>query len=197
MKQQCAQYIMINDDLYRRGYSAPVLKCITGKQAEYVLTEIHEGVHGNHSGARTMASKVLRAGYYWPTVQGDCAEYVKKCSKCQEFDPLHHAKPEELHSFISPWPFAIWVAPGKGQTKFLLVGVDYFMKWIEAEPLASISVKNVQNFVWRSIVCRFGVPNTIITDNGRQFIDRSLQSFYDDLDIKSITTSVEHPQTNG
>jgi len=57
-------------------------------------------------------------------------------------------------------------APGKGQTKFLLVGVDYFTKWIEVEPLASISAKNVQNFVWRSIICRFGIPHTIIADNG-------------------------------
>jgi len=129
---------------------------------------------------------------------------VKKCAKCQEFGPLHHTRPEELHSIISPWPFVIWgmniigpFSPRKGQTKFLLVGVDYFTKWIEVEPLASISAKNVQNFVWRSIVCRFGVPHMIITDNGRQFIDRGLQSFYDDLGIKSITTSVEHPQTNG
>jgi len=82
MKQHCTQYTMINDDLYRRGYSAPLLKCITNKQVKYVLTEIHEGVCGNHSGARTMTSKVLKEGYYWLTVQGDCAEYVKKCSKC-------------------------------------------------------------------------------------------------------------------
>jgi len=149
-------------------------------------------------------SKVLRAGYYWPTVQGDCAEYVKKCAKCQEFDPLHHTRREELHSLISPWSFAIWgmdiidpFAQGKWQTKFLLVGFDYFTKWVEAEPLASISTKNVQNFVWKSIVCRYGVPNTIITDNGRQFIDRGLQSFYDDLDIKSIMALVEKLQTNG
>ena len=88
-------------------------------------------------------------------------------------------------------------APGKGQTKFLLVGVDYFTKWIKVKPLASISPKNVQNFLWRSIVCRFGIPNTIITYNGRQFIDQGLQSFYVDLDIKFIIASVEHPQTNG
>jgi len=122
---------------------------------------------------------------------------MKKYTKCQEFGPLHHTKPEELHSLISPWLFAIWgmdiispFASRKGQTNFLLVGVDYFTKWIEVEPLASISAKNVQNFVWKSIVCRFGVPNKIITDNGRQFIDRGLQSFYEDLDIKSITASV-------
>jgi len=75
--------------------------------AEYILVEIHEGICGNHSGARTMAAKVLRAGYYWPTVQGDCAEYVKKCVKSQEFDPLHHRRTEELHSIIFPWSFTI------------------------------------------------------------------------------------------
>jgi len=203
MKQQCTRYTMINEDLYQRGYSTPLLKCITNKRVEYILTKIHEGVCGNHAGARTMAAKVLRAGYYWPTMQCDSVEYVKKCVKCQKFGPLLHTRPEELHNIISPWPFAIWgmdiigpFSPGKGQTKFLLVGVDYFTKWIEAEPLASMA-KNVQNFVWRSIVCRFCVPHTIVTDNGRQFIDRALQSFYDDLGIKSITASVEHPQTNG
>jgi len=174
---------MINEDLYRRGYSTPLLKCITNKRAEYILVEIHEGICGNHAGARTMAAKVLRDGYYWPSVQGDYAEYVKKCAKCQVFDPLHHTRSEELHSIIYPWPFAIWgmdiigpFSPRKGQTKFFLVGVDYFTKWIEAGPLASILAKNVQNFVWKSIVCRFGVPHIIITDNGRQFIDRGLQS---------------------
>jgi len=151
---------MINEDLYQREYSGPLLKCITKEQVDYVLVEIHKGVCRNHSGARTMASKVLRAGYYWPTVQGDCAKYVKKCTKCQEFSPLHHTKLEELHSLISPWSFAIWgmdiigpFAPGKGQTKFLLVGVNYFTKWIEAEPLTSISAKNMQNIVRQNIVC--------------------------------------------
>jgi len=88
-------------------------------------------------------------------------------------------------------------SPGKGQTKFPLVGVDCFTKWIKVEPLASISVKNIQNFVWRNIVCQFEVPYTIITDNDRQFIDRGLQSLYEDFGIKSVTSSVEQPQTNG
>ena len=176
----------------------------SSNKTTYGVRVVLEGRPGNHPGTRTMAAKVLRAVYYWPTVQGDCVAYVKKCAKCQEFDPLHHTRPKELHSIISPWPFPIWrmniiepFAPGKGQTKFLLVGVDYFTKWIEAKPLASCSGKNVQNFVWRSIVCRFGVPHTIIIDNDRQFIDQGLQSFYDDLGIKSVTVSVEHPQTNG
>jgi len=87
-------------------------------------------------------------------------------------------------------------APGKGQCKFLLVGTDYFTKWIEAEPLIAITTHNVQNFVWKNVVCRFGLPLVIITDNGQQFTDRGLAEFYKKLDIKHITSLVEHLQTN-
>jgi len=86
--------------------------------------------------------------------------------------------------------------PSKGQCKILLVGVDYFAKWIEVEPLVAITARNVQNFVWKNIICRFGIPHIIITDNGRQFTDRGLTEFYEKLRIKHITSLVEHPQTN-
>jgi len=117
---------------------------------------------------------VLRVGYYWPTMQADCVDYTRKCKKCQEFINLIHTKPETLHSVVPPWPFAMWgmdivgpFPPGKGQCKFLLVGVDYFTKWIEAEPLATISAAKVKGFVWKNIICRFGIPHTIVSDNGR------------------------------
>ena len=86
---------------------------------------------------------------------------------------------------------------GKGQVKFLIVAVDYFTKWIEAKPLTTIMAQQIQQFVWKDIICRYGVPHTIITDNGRQFIDKELAKFYIGLGIKHITSSVEHPQTNG
>ena len=88
-------------------------------------------------------------------------------------------------------------SPGKGQVKFLIVAVDYFTKWIEAKPLTTITAQQVQQFGWKDIICRYGVPHTIMTENGRQFIDKELVKFYTGLGIKHITSSVEHPQTNG
>jgi len=85
----------------------------------------------------------------------------------------------------------------KGQFKFLLVGIDYFTKWIDVEPLTPITTRNIQNFVWKNIICRFGIPHVIITDNGQQFFDPELAEFYEKLNIKHITSSVEHPQSNG
>jgi len=109
-----------------------------------------------------------------------------------------------LQGIVSPWPFAKWeidiLGPfplGRGQTKFMIVDADYFKKWIEVEALTKITAQQVQTFVWKNIICRFGIPHTIITDNGRQFIDKKLMEFYADLGIKSTNTSVEHPQTNG
>ncbi|XP_077215675.1 uncharacterized protein LOC143850303 [Tasmannia lanceolata] len=69
--------------------------------------------------------------------------------------------------------------------------------WVEAEPLAQITEQNVQNFFWKSVVCKFGIPRFLITNNGKQFDYRNFQKFCSDLKIEQRFTSVAHPQTNG
>nr|KYP62827.1 Gypsy retrotransposon integrase-like protein 1 [Cajanus cajan] len=159
LRTQAARYTMVGGELYRRGFSVPLLKCVDTEQADYILREMHEGICGFHSGGRTLATKVLRAGYYWPTLRDDCLKFVKHCASCQRHGNLIHASAEELHGISSPWPFAMWdmdiLGPfpvAKGQCKFLLVVVDYFTKSVEAEPLASITAANVQKFLWKNII---------------------------------------------
>ena len=86
---------------------------------------------------------------------------------------------------------------GKRQMKFLLVAIDYFTKWVEAEALATITEAKVQNFVWKNIVCRFGIPRTIISDNGCQFDSQRFRSFCSSLGIKNKYSSPGHLQANG
>jgi len=73
---------MIGDDLYKREYGQPFLKCVTVEQAQYIIKELHEGICGYHSDARTMATRVLRVGYFWPTIEADYQDYVRKCKPC-------------------------------------------------------------------------------------------------------------------
>ncbi|RDY03049.1 hypothetical protein CR513_13389, partial [Mucuna pruriens] len=80
-----AKYIITGGELYRRGFSFPLLWCVKGEEARYVIKEVHEGVYSSHIGGRALANKIARVRYYWPTLKGDCAEYVKKCDKCQRF----------------------------------------------------------------------------------------------------------------
>ena len=64
LKVQSAKYVLLNDVLYKRGFSQPYLRCLSPDEANYVLREVHKRACGNHSGARSLIHKVVRAGYY-------------------------------------------------------------------------------------------------------------------------------------
>ena len=78
----------------------------------------------------------------------------------------------------------------------LLVAADTFIKWIEAVPITSSTATTTINFI-KSIIYRFGVPNSIITDNRTNFTAEEFQSFCKEQDISLNYASVAHPQSNG
>ncbi|GKV40900.1 hypothetical protein SLEP1_g48494 [Rubroshorea leprosula] len=184
--------------------SMPLLRCLTPYEAEYAVREVHEGVCGMHIGGKTLARKLLRHGYYWPTMVEDAQNYVKKCPTCQFNADDIHMPGEMLSSLTFPWPFTQWgvdlLGPfikGKGGCTFLVVAVDYFTKWIEAKPLSTTTEKKIEEFLFNSILCRFGIPKWIIVDNGPQFRAATLRSFCNDYGIELSLTSVYTPQSNG
>ncbi|GKV48210.1 hypothetical protein SLEP1_g55036 [Rubroshorea leprosula] len=186
-----------------RSFSLPLLRCLNPYEAEYALREVHEGVCGSHMGARTLAHKVLRQGYYWPNMYKDATHFVQRCLKCQFFAHLTHQPAEELTTLVAPWPFAQWgldlLGPfmkGVGGVTHLIVGVDYFTKWVEVRPLSSLTSKKVEDFVFSSIICRYGIPNQIVADNGTQFNCTSFRDFCSSYRIKLQFTSVYHPESN-
>ena len=83
------------------------------------------------------------------------------------------------------------------QLKFLVVGIDYFTKWVEAEPLATITEKSIRTFVWRNIIYRYGIPRVFVSDNGKQFNNGAFKDFCTKLSIKNHYSSPTHPQANG
>ena len=103
---RAARFVIIDDVLYRQGYSLPYLRCANSKEADYVLYEIHESVYKNHAGARSLVGKALRAGYYWPTLQKDAYDIVRECEKCQRFANVQTRPGETMTPIFSPWPFA-------------------------------------------------------------------------------------------
>ena len=82
MKVQASRFMLIRDVLYKRGFSRSYLRCLSHDEADYVMREVHEGICGNHTGARSLVHKLIRAGYYWPTMLKDTQAYVKTCDKC-------------------------------------------------------------------------------------------------------------------
>ncbi|KAM5548962.1 hypothetical protein ABKV19_025602, partial [Rosa sericea] len=114
------------------------------------------------------------------------------------------APPIALSILLAPWPFCQWgldligkLPTAVGQFKYAIVAVDYQTKWVEAEPLVAITTEKVKNFLWKNIYCRFGVPDTIVTDNGTQFDNDELRAYTENLGTRILYASPAHPQTNG
>ena len=154
LRIKSAKYILMDEVLYKRGFSQPYLRYLAPDEVNYVLREVHKGACGNHSGAIPLVHKVVRVGYCWPTVQADAKAYVKVCDQCQRFSNASRQPSKYLTPMMAPWPFAQWGLDILGpfptktrQMKFLMVGIDYFTKWVKAVPLVKITQQNVKNFV--------------------------------------------------
>ena len=105
IKVQVARFVLIKDVLYKRGFSRLYLRCLGNEEADYVMREVHEGICGNHSGSRLLVHKLVRAGYYWPTIQADTEAYVRAYAKCQRFSNIIRQPTEGLTPMMAPWPF--------------------------------------------------------------------------------------------
>ena len=114
---------------------------MTKEEADTILTEVHGGECGDHSGGQTLAKKILRYGYFWPDINRDAASNARKCDRCQRFAKIPRAPSTEITQMVNLWPFAIWgidlIGPlptAKSGTRYAIVAVDYFTKWAELDP---------------------------------------------------------------
>ena len=121
--------------LYKCFFSGPYLLCMHPEASELLLEELHKGVCGSHTGGRSLSHRAFTQGYWWPGMQKEAQEYIKKCNQCQRFMPNIHQPRGVLNPLSSPWPFAQWgldiIGPfskAVGNKKYLLVCTDYFAK---------------------------------------------------------------------
>ena len=92
---------------------------------------------------------------------------------------------------VGPFPRVV------GNKRYLLVGTDYFTKWVEVEPLVNIKDVDAKRFVWKNIVTRFGIPCTFILDNDLQFDSKAFKRYCCDLGILNRYATQAYPQGNG
>ncbi|KAK9050558.1 hypothetical protein SSX86_029875 [Deinandra increscens subsp. villosa] len=199
-----ARYVIIKNILYKKSFAGTYLRCLEKDEAQEVLRDIHEGDCGNHTGGRSLMSKILRTGYYWPTMRKDALDFSQKCDACQRHANVPHQPAEPLYPIPASWPFMKWgmdivgkLPKAPGGKVFMLAMTDYFSKWIEAEAYVQVREKEVISFIKRNILTRFGVPSEIVCDNGSQFIGGRTTGFCESWGIKMITSTPVHPQANG
>jgi hypothetical protein len=176
MEARTRPYVIIQGELYKHGVCSPLLKCLSRTEGQELMKEIHAGLCGSHIESRPLVGKVFRQGFYWPKAASDTTDLVQKCENCQRCAKDQKQR-SSLTQLIQPtWPLQRWglnllgpLPPAQGNLKYVVLAVEYFSKWIEAKPLATITSVIVRKFFWQSIVCRFSVPKAITVDNGTQF----------------------------
>ncbi|XP_074377651.1 uncharacterized protein LOC141719167 [Apium graveolens] len=126
--------------------------------------------------------KARRLRYQAARYVEDATNFVRACDRCQCFMNYSSMPATLLMPMVSPWRFSIWgvdligeLPKAKGDVKYAVVAVDYFTKWAEAMPLTTITAKKIKEFIFNSIVCRFGIPYKLVSDNGKHFDSKELR----------------------
>ncbi|WVZ58281.1 hypothetical protein U9M48_008564 [Paspalum notatum var. saurae] len=182
-----------------------LLKCLGPSEALKVMHDVHEGVCGTHQSAHKMKWLIRRSRYYLPTMLEDCFKYYKGCQECQRFGAVQIAPARPLNPIVKPWLFRGWGMDMIGQVnpptskghKWILVATDYFTKWVEAVPMKNVTAKDVVNFVKAHIIYRFGIPQTITTDQGAVFLAEEFKNFAKEMGITLLQSSPYYAHANG
>ncbi|XP_021746652.1 uncharacterized protein LOC110712496 [Chenopodium quinoa] len=160
IRRLASHFTILKGLLYHKSFDGNFQLCIDGEQTQRIMEEVHGGECG------PLARKILRAGYYWTTLERGI-DIIRKI----------HPKASNGHQYI-------------------LVVVDYFSKWVEASSYSKLGAKQVSKFVINNIICRYGVPFEIISDNGSQF-EGHLKETLEKYKIRHHQSSPYCPQTNG
>jgi hypothetical protein len=192
-------FALIDGELYKCAASGVLQRCVPIPQGHELLRDIHGGVCGHHALSCTLVGNAFRQGFYWPTVVANANEIVRTCEGCQFYTHKSNLLAHVLQTIPVTWPFAVWgldiVGPlqkaPRGYTH-LLVAIDKFSKWVEVRPITNLRAEQAVTF-FTDIVYLFRVPNSIITDNGSQFMGRKFLEFCDKFHICVDWAAVVHP----
>jgi hypothetical protein len=170
-----------------------------------ICKEFHEGDCGGHLNWKTTANKILRVGFYWPTLFADVHKKVTSCHKCQIFEGKRKLLPLPLKPISVETPFQQWGLdfigeihpPSSGQHKWILTTTDYFTKWIEVVPTRKATDVVIIKFLETNILSRFGCPRKIITDNATTFKSKKMIEFCSKYHITLGHSTAYYPEGNG
>eukprot|EP00253_Pinus_taeda_P016868 PITA_16868 len=167
--------------------------------------ELHDGPVGGHFGADTTAHKIIRVGYYWPTLFRDTHEYVRKFQTCQTSGGRQKKLAFPLQPINIEQPFEQWgldiigeiIPHSSKQYRYILTTTNYFTKWVEAIPLKIANSEAIIEFIDQFIITRFGVPNALIFYNAYYFSGNSILEFAIKRGFKLKYSANYYPQGNG
>ena len=149
------------------------------------------------------ATKILQSGFWWPTLFQDCQEFVRHYDKCQRTGNISRRNEMPLNGILEVEPFDCWGIdfmgpfPSSYSNLYILVCVDYVTKWVEAVACIANDAHTVVNVLKKNIFPRFRNPRVLISDGGKHFCNKYLESVLAKYNVKHKVATPYHPQTSG
>ena len=202
---KASKFCVLDSALFWKNHEGILLNCLTMNETDKVMKEFHAGDCGGHLYWKSTADKILRAGFYWPSLFADVKKFFVSCHKCHIFEGKRKLLPLPLKPISTEKPFQQWgldfigeIHPSSsGQHKWILIATDYFTKWIEAIPCRQANDSTIIQFLETNILSRFGCPEKIIIDNAATFKSNKMISFCHKYHITLGHSTTYYPQGNG
>ncbi|RVW76938.1 Uncharacterized protein K02A2.6 [Vitis vinifera] len=178
-------------------------KCVPEEEQQGILNHCHENACGGHFASQKTAMKVLQSGFTWPSLFKDAHIMCRSCDRCQRLGKLTKRNQMPMNPILIVELFDVWGIDFMGPfpmsfgNSYILVGVDYVSKWVEAIPCKQNDHRVVLKFLKENIFSRFGVPKAIISDGGTHFCNKPFETLLAKYGVKHKVATPYHPQTSG
>lgn len=170
---------------------------------ELLRREVFSAIHClSHPGARATI-KLIKDRFVWPSLRKDCRQWVQQCADCQRSKVQRHTQSPTGDFKLTGERFShvhidlVGPLPPSCEYKYCLTAVDRYTRWPEVKPLRDISADTVARAFYEMWIARFGCPQTVTTDQGRQFTSCLFKSLTDLCGIQLRHTTAYHPAANG
>ncbi|XP_058764942.1 uncharacterized protein LOC131638400 isoform X1 [Vicia villosa] len=196
-------YVWDEPHLFKLSSDNLLTRCVADEETKSIFWHCHNSPYGGHYNGLRTATKVLQLGFWWPTLFKDAYHHVASCDSCQRTGGIGKREEMPLQSVLEVEVFDCWGIdfvgpfPSSMSNEYILVGVDYVSKWVEAIASPKADGKTVIKFLKRNIFSRFGTPRVLISDGGSHFWNAPLENVLEQYGVKHKIATPYHPQTNG
>ena len=189
--------------LYKNCADQIIRRCVPEIEQQGIISHCHENACGGHFASQKTARKVLQSGFHGPSLFKDAHTMFREWDKCQRLGKISRRHMMPLNPILVVDLFNIWGIDFMGPFPsslgylYILVGVDYVSKWVEAVPCRAADHRVVLKFLKENIFSIFRVPKAIISDGGSHFCNKSFESLLTKYGVKHKVATPYHPQTSG
>ena len=166
-----------------------------------ILADAHRDITSGHLGIEKTYERIVQE-YYWPGMWHEIHQFVSECDECQRYKPDQSAPKGLMGGRVIERPWAVVASDlmefpqSKGQYKYVVVFQDLFTRWVELRPSRRAIGKNVATALEELVLCRWGTPDYLLTDNGKEFDNKELARTLEEYGVTRVTTPPYHPQAN-